>query len=102
MDKSEARTVRAQHLAIYRQYCYGDLTKLVGNNSVLEVCGPSGAEYQIEIEVMWDSPRDKLDIRVMGTIDEDVFPEPCFHCAILSYWPLMENSWESRLYRLTP
>ncbi len=40
MDNSEARAVLAQHLAIYRQYSHSDLTKLVGNNSVLEVCGP--------------------------------------------------------------
>jgi len=74
MDKSEARAVLAQQLAICRQYSYSDLTKLIGTNSVVQVRGPSGAEYQIEIDVMWDSPRDKVDIRVMGTIDDGRLP----------------------------
>ncbi len=74
MDKSEARTVLAQQLAKYRQYSFGDLTKLIGVNSVVQVRGPSGAEYQIEIEVMWDSLRDKTDILVMGAIDDGRLP----------------------------
>ena len=74
MDKSEARAILAQQLAIYRGYSFGDLTKLIGTNSLLEICGPSGAEYQIEIEVMWDSPRHKTDILVMGAIDDGRLP----------------------------
>jgi len=74
MDKSEARAVLAQQLAVYRGYSYGDLTKLIGTNSAVQVSGPSGAEYQIEIDVMWDSPRDKVDIRVMGAIDDGRLP----------------------------
>jgi hypothetical protein len=74
MDKSEARALLARHLAIYRQYSYRDLTKRVSLNSAVQVRGPSGAEYQIEIDVMWDSPRNKVDILVMGTIDDGRLP----------------------------
>lgn len=74
MDKSEARAVLAQHLALCRQYSYGGLTKLIGTNSAITANGPSGVEYQIEIEVMWDSPSDKVDILVMGTIDDGHLP----------------------------
>ncbi len=44
MDKTEARAILAHQLAIYRAYSYLDLTKIVGNNSVIQICGPSGAE----------------------------------------------------------
>ena len=70
MDKIEARAVLAQHLARYRARAYSDLVKLLGTNSVAEVRGPSGAEYQIEID--WDS--DKVNLRVMGAIDDGRLP----------------------------
>ncbi len=74
MTQTEARAILAQQLAADRERTYKDLVELVGTNSVLEVRGPSGAEYQIEIEVMWDSPRDKADVRVLGTIDDGRLP----------------------------
>ncbi len=74
MNKTEARIVLAQQLASYRARPYGDLVKLVGSNLVSEARGPSGSEYQIEIDVMWDSPRDKVDIRVIGAIDDGRLP----------------------------
>ncbi len=74
MDRTEARAVLAQQLASYKRRTYGDLVKLVGTVSVVEVRGPSGAEYQIEIDVMWDSPRDKVDVRVIGAIDDGLLP----------------------------
>jgi hypothetical protein len=74
MDKVEARNLLAQQLASYRVLPYRDLVKLVGANATVEVRGPSGVEYQIEIEVMWDSPREKVNIRVMGTIDDGRLP----------------------------
>jgi len=74
MDKTEARAVLNQQLAPYRERAYGDLVKAVGTISAIEVRGQSGAEYQIEIEVMWDSPRDKMDVRVIGAIDDGHLP----------------------------
>ena len=74
MDKTEARTILAEHLSSYRVLAYADLAKLVGTNSVVVVLGPSGTEYQIEIEVMWDSLRDRVDVLVMGAIDDGRLP----------------------------
>jgi hypothetical protein len=47
---------------------------MMGDVHVAEVYGPSGAEYQIEVEVVWDSPRERADIRVMGAIDDGRLP----------------------------
>ena len=73
MNRTEAHAVLAQQLAPYRARSYADLVAMVGTNSVVEVCGPSGVEYQIEIEVMWDSPRDKVNVLVIGGIDDGRF-----------------------------
>jgi len=74
MDKAEARNVLARQLASYRGRPYHDMVRLVGTNSTVEVRGPSGAEYQIEIDVMWDSRREKVNVRVMGAIDDGRLP----------------------------
>jgi hypothetical protein len=74
MDKTEARAILVGQLASYRVLTYGELVKLVGDHQAIEVRGPSGTEYQVEIEVMWDSPRDKADILVMGAIDDGRLP----------------------------
>ena len=74
MDKTEAHTILAEHLSSYRVLAYADLVKLVGTNSVVQVLGPSGTEYQIEIEVMWDSLRDRVDVLVIGAIDDGRLP----------------------------
>lgn len=74
MDKSEARVVLTHHLAAYRGYSYDELTKLIGTNSIVEVRGPSGTDYQIETEVIWDSLREKVNILVMGAIDDGRLP----------------------------
>ena len=74
MDKAEARAVLAHHLATYRHYSYADLTQLIGVIRAVQVRGLSGVEYQIEVEIMWDSPRQKTNILVMGAIDDGRLP----------------------------
>lgn len=74
MDKAEARDVLEQQLASYRGRAYGDLVKLVGTNSVLAIRGPSGTEYQIEVDVMWDSLRDRVNVLVIGAVDDGRLP----------------------------
>jgi hypothetical protein len=46
---------------------------MVGENFVIEAPGPSGAEYQIEVDVMWDSPKERVKVRVFGGIDDGRF-----------------------------
>lgn len=70
MDQSEARVLLATHLASLRQRSYAELVALIGGLRVVEVSGPSGVQYQIEVEVRWDSPVDRTNVRVMGGIDD--------------------------------
>jgi hypothetical protein len=42
----------------------------MGDVHVAVIAGPSGVEYQIEVEVIWDSPRQQTDLRVLGAIDD--------------------------------
>jgi hypothetical protein len=74
MDRSEARIILAAHFEPLRRRSYADLLALMGDVHVTEVAGPFGAEYQIEVEVVWDSPREKADIRVLGAIDDGRLP----------------------------
>jgi hypothetical protein len=40
-----------------------DHVGFMGDVQVVEVIGPSGVEYQIETEVIWDSPREMIGSR---------------------------------------
>ena len=55
MDKKEASTVIAKELRKYRSRSYGELRDLIGGEvDAYSVNGPSGTEYQIEVQVFWD------------------------------------------------
>jgi hypothetical protein len=73
MDRNEARTVLENHLATFRQRSYADLVAMIGEVRTAALSGPSGTEYQIEVEVRWDSPNEKRDVRVLGGIDNGRF-----------------------------
>jgi hypothetical protein len=74
MDRTEARALLESQLETFRKRNYSELLALMGDVSVLEVVGESGAEYQIEIEVFWDDPGKKANLRVMGAIDDGRLP----------------------------
>ena len=74
MDRDEARAVLAPRLDQFRQRSYGDLLALMGDIAILEAVGDSGTEYQIEIEVFWDDPREKANLRILGSIDDGRLP----------------------------
>jgi hypothetical protein len=69
MDKKEALAVLERKLAEYRKLSYDDLAARIGDDEQCEVTGPSGTEYQIEVQFLWDGPPDG-DIRVFGGIDD--------------------------------
>ena len=52
---------------------YVDLLTLMGDVQVATITGASGVEYQIEVEVIWDSRDDKTDIMVLASIDDGRF-----------------------------
>jgi len=69
MDNEEATRILAQELAKYRRDSYADLQRLLKEVDAYEVAGPSSANYQIEIQAVWDDePNGHL--RVIGGIDD--------------------------------
>lgn len=68
MDQIEALQVLTEVLAQYRQFSYADLLARVDQPVTVERVGPSGATYQIEMEVFFDGHLQTL--RVSGAIDD--------------------------------
>ena len=69
MDKQEALDVLERQLAEYHRLSYDELAARIGDDEQCEVIGPSGTEYQIEVQFLWDGPPDG-NIRVFGGIDD--------------------------------
>ena len=69
MDRNEAMTALDGILAQYRTRSYAELVSLVSRPIASSVTGPSGAVYQIEVQVFWDGPANG-DLRVMGSVDD--------------------------------
>ena len=71
MNKNEARTILAEHLALYRTRSYAELAASTEaqKTETLEVRGPTGIPYQIEFNFFWDN-KPKGDVRVCGSIDD--------------------------------
>ena len=55
-----------------KKFSYADLAARIGEDEQCEVTGPSGAEYQIEVQFLWDGQPDG-HIRVFGGIDDGTF-----------------------------
>ena len=72
MNREEALRLLDAHLDRYRKLSYAELAAKIGHEEFPAVAGPSGTEYQIEIQIRWDS-RPNGDIRVMGSIDDGTF-----------------------------
>ena len=74
VNKEEAHQVLTLELDAFRSKSYEELSSLVGSVAAFTRKGPSGAEYQLEIEVMWDNPRSKQrNLRVIASIDDGGF-----------------------------
>ena len=69
MNEEEARSVLEAHLDQWRRRSHADLSTTLGNQGCSEVIGTSGAEYQIEIDIMWDR-KPGPELRVVGAIDD--------------------------------
>jgi hypothetical protein len=72
MDESEARDILSERLGDYRRRSYEELSAQIGEPELIEIVGPSGARYQLEIESLWDDKRGGA-VRVMGSIDDGSF-----------------------------
>jgi hypothetical protein len=70
MNCEEATALLEQELAAFRDEPYEELVRRMSAGALdYERVGPSGATYQIEIQVFWDDRRGG-NIRVMGSIDD--------------------------------
>jgi hypothetical protein len=72
MNRQEALSLLDAHLDQYRKLSYGELAAKIGDEEFPEIVGPSGSEYQMEIQIRWDHEPGG-DVRVMGTIDDGTF-----------------------------
>jgi hypothetical protein len=68
MDNAEATALLTREMSRYRAMSYAELVLLLDETQHIDIEGPSGTEYQVEVEVMWDGP--KGDLLVIGAVDD--------------------------------
>jgi hypothetical protein len=69
MDKGEAKALLQAEMEKYGLRGYLSLRQLVGDIDAYEVRGPSGTQYQFEVQAVWDA-RPNGNLRVIGSIDD--------------------------------
>jgi hypothetical protein len=69
LDKEEAREILRRELMSYRKYGREELMPMLDSQLTSVAVGPSGARYNIEVQVFWDDIPGG-DIRVSGAIDD--------------------------------
>ena len=69
MDNDEARGLLRQRLDLFRTRSHHELQSLIAEPEMIELVGPSGTRFCIEVLAVWDS---KIggDLRVIGSIDD--------------------------------
>jgi hypothetical protein len=69
MDNDEARGLLRQRLDLYRTRSHHELQALIADPEVIELVGPSGTRFCIEVLAVWD---DQVggQLRVIGSIDD--------------------------------
>lgn len=69
MDKVEAKELLAQQIERLRGLSYEELLAWLDRTETIKVVAASGAEYQVQVQVLWDDrPGDSL--RVIASIDD--------------------------------
>jgi hypothetical protein len=69
MDRNEAMQLLREQLDRHRTRSHRDLQSLIAAPEVVELVGPSGTRFCVEIEAVWDSEVGG-DLRVIGAIDD--------------------------------
>ena len=69
MDKGEALAALEMHLETYRKLPYAELLTLLNEVEDIEVLGPSGTTYYVEIDAVWDGEPGG-DLRIIGKVDD--------------------------------
>jgi hypothetical protein len=74
MDKEEAQQILDRQTKVHREKTFQQLAALVGSEEIYTLTGPSGVEYQIEVQAFWDSPKKpRENLRVILSIDDGGF-----------------------------
>ena len=68
MDKVEARALLDTEISRLRALSYGELRRYTDEEH-LELTGPSGKEYQVDVLAVWDRGKEG-DLRLMVSIDD--------------------------------
>jgi len=69
MDRAEAKTILANELNEFAARPYDQLVASIKDPEVKNVLGKSGTNYQIEINVFWDT-KPNGNLRIMASIDD--------------------------------
>lgn len=69
MNPIEAKWLLLRELVHWRRRGYKSLALAVGEAHCFERISPSGAEYQIELQVLWDD-HPQGDVRILASIDD--------------------------------
>jgi len=69
MDKTEAKSILTKELREYAAHPYDKLVLSINHPDVKNVVSDSGENYQIEVNVFWDSKPDG-NLRIMASIDD--------------------------------
>jgi hypothetical protein len=72
VDKAEAATLLRTEMQAYAQRSRADLVGLIGETDAYALSGPSGVEYQVEVNAFWDHQPGGT-IRVLGAVDDGSF-----------------------------
>ena len=74
MDKTEALKILHSELIKLRRKSYDEMTAVIGKTMIYESIGPTGIQYQIDVQVFWDDPRQpEGNLRVLASIDDGGF-----------------------------
>ena len=68
MDKVEARALLDTEISRLRALSYSELRRYMDEEH-LELTGPSGKEYQVDVLAVWDRGKEG-DLRLMVSIDD--------------------------------
>jgi len=69
MDRAEAKSILAKELTEFAARPFDKLVASINHADVKNIVGESGANYQIEFDVFWDSKPDG-NLRIMASIDD--------------------------------
>jgi hypothetical protein len=69
MDNDEGMSILAREMEHFPAMSYAALIRLLDETKHIDTTGPSGADYHVDLSVMWDD-KSKGDLRTTGAVDD--------------------------------